>query len=73
MMPFQDSEAEGMKAATLQGHALDSRPKGGYTPRTIGGCARKSVPKSIAVGRHLTTSLWAAVKGGGNRIHPNDK
>ena len=54
-------------------HALDRRPKGGYTPRVVGGCARKSVPKSIAVGRHLTTSFWAAVKGGGNRIHPNDK
>ncbi len=24
MMPFQDSEPEGMKAATLQEHALDS-------------------------------------------------
>lgn len=71
MMPFHDSEAEaeGMKAATLQGHALDSRPKGGYTPKVVGGCARKSVPKSIAVGRYLTTSLWAAVKGGRNHKH----
>ena len=55
------------------GHALDSHPKGGYIPKTVGGCARKSVPKSIAVSRYLTTSLWAAVKGGRNRIHPNDK
>ena len=29
---------EGMKAATPQGHALDSRPKGCYTPRADGGC-----------------------------------
>ena len=64
MMPFQDSEPEGMEAATPQGHALDSRPKGCYTPRADGGCTRKSVPEFIAVGRHLTTSLWAAVKGG---------
>ena len=38
MMPFQDSEPEGMEAATPQGHALDSRPKGCYTPRADGGC-----------------------------------
>lgn len=73
MMPFQDSEPEGMEAATPQGHALDSRPKGCYTPRADGGCTRKSVPEFIAVGRHLTTSLWAAVKGSGNCIHPNGK
>ena len=41
MMPFQDSEPEGMKAATPQGHALDSRPKGCYTPRADGGCTSK--------------------------------
>ena len=73
MMPFQDSEPEGMEAATPQGHALDSRPKGCYTPRADGGCTRKSVPEFIAVGRHLTTSLWAAVKGGGNCGYPNGK
>ena len=73
MMPFQDSEPEGRKAATPQGHALDSRPEGCYTPMADGGCTRKSVPEFIAVGRYLTTSLWAAVKGGGNGIHPNGK
>ena len=72
-MPFQDSEPEGRKAATPQGHALDSRPEGCYIPMADGGCTRKSVPEFIAVGRYLTTSLWAAVKGGGNCIHPNGK
>ena len=47
MMPFQDSEPEGMEAATPQGHALDSRPKGCYTPRADGGCTRKYVPEFI--------------------------
>ena len=48
-------------------------PKGRLHSRTVGGYTRKSVPESIAVGRYLTPSLWAAVKGGRNYIHPNDK
>lgn len=66
------SRREG-KAATPQGHALDSRPKGCYTPGADGGCTRKSVPEFIATGEYLTTSLWTAVKGGGNCQYSNGK